>query len=138
VLGRCFASLLFRRPVLGLASSRINNTNGLLFSRNLYLTSNSFRLTGPQPLLRLQQPQQQQLQHQHEQQRSAHTAKSHSGMKKRLRVRPNGSIRRSQAGRQHNTGYKKRSRKNRLGQPAGIKDKTIERKLKLCLGSRAM
>jgi ribosomal protein L35 len=50
-------------------------------------------------------------------------------MKKRLRIRPNGSIVRFQAGRQHNTGYKARSRKTRLGQPAGIKDKTMERKL---------
>jgi ribosomal protein L35 len=68
--------------------------------------------------------------------RGNHTAKTHSGMKKRFRVRPNGSIKRSQAGRSHNTGYKARSRKNRLAQSAGIKDRTIERKLLLCLGSK--
>lgn len=67
--------------------------------------------------------------------RTKHTAKTHSGIKKRFRLRANGSLKRSKAGRQHNTGYKSRSRVNRLGQTGGIKNPHVERKLKMCLGA---
>ena len=67
--------------------------------------------------------------------RAKHTAKTHSGIKKRFRLRANGSLKRSKAGRQHNTGYKSRSRVNRLSQTGGIKSPYVERKLKMLLGS---
>lgn len=106
-VSRCFTSLFHNH---GFTRTR----NGLLQNKSLFGTTLTTILA-----------------------RNNHTAKTHSGMKKRFRIRANGSIKRSQAGRQHNTGYKARSRKNRLSHSAGIKDRTVERKLKLCMGSTA-
>jgi len=75
----------------------------------------------------MQQQQQQQL-------RLAHTMKTHKGIAKRFKVRGNGSLRRTSAGRQHNTGFKPRRRINKLGLGGSVKPKAIDRKIKLCLG----
>jgi len=60
--------------------------------------------------------------------------KTHKGIAKRFKVRGNGSLRRTKAGRQHNTGPKPRRRINKLGLGGTVKTKAIDRKLKIMLG----
>jgi len=63
-----------------------------------------------------------------------HTLKTNRSLAKRFRVQGNGKLRRSKSGAQHNTGYKSRRKSNRLVQSTTIKEKTMERKLKICMG----
>jgi len=56
--------------------------------------------------------------------------KSKKAVQKRMRVKGNGRIKRWQAGRQHNTGYKTRERSNRLGKSTGIEEPKMEKNLK--------
>jgi len=60
--------------------------------------------------------------------------KTHSGSKKRFRVRGSGSIKRGKSGKSHNTGYKHRQRANRLGSSTGITGKKIEQRVRKLLG----
>ncbi|VEU38754.1 unnamed protein product [Pseudo-nitzschia multistriata] len=60
--------------------------------------------------------------------------KTHSGAKKRFRVRGSGSIKRPKSGKSHNTGYLKRQRANRLGHSTGIEGKKIEQRVRKLLG----
>lgn len=60
--------------------------------------------------------------------------KTHSGSKKRFRVRGSGSIKRPKAGKSHNTGYLRRQRANRLGHSTGIEGKKIEQRVRKLLG----
>jgi len=66
--------------------------------------------------------------------RGKHTMKTHKGIAKRFKVRGNGSLRRSCAGRQHNTGKKSRHRINKLGQGGIVRPASMERKIKIALG----
>ncbi|GAX26176.1 hypothetical protein FisN_18Hu293 [Fistulifera solaris] len=61
--------------------------------------------------------------------RAKHTLKTNRSVARRFRVRGNGSLIRNKAGHQHNTGYKSRSRSNRLGQSTSIKEPKMEKKL---------
>jgi ribosomal protein L35 len=56
--------------------------------------------------------------------------KTNKAAAKRMRVRGGGSIKRNRAGNAHNTGYKKRSRSNRLGTSCGIKGAAIEKRMR--------
>lgn len=66
--------------------------------------------------------------------RFKHMMKTHKGIKKRFRVRGDGSLRRSCSGKRHNTGYKTRSRVNKLGMGATVKPKAMQNKIKMALG----
>lgn len=59
--------------------------------------------------------------------------KTHSGCKKRFRVRKSGSLKRGRSGKSHNTGYKTRERVNRLGSTTGVKGKKIEQRVRKLL-----
>jgi ribosomal protein L35 len=79
---------------------------------------------------------QQQLQVQQQQIRQKHTIKTNSSVAKRFRVRGDGkTLIRSKSGKQHNTGYKTRSRCNQLGKSTTIKSKIMERKMRRCIGA---
>lgn len=71
---------------------------------------------------------------QQQQLRLKHTMKTHKGIAKRFKVRGKGNLRRTCAGRQHNTGFKPRRRINKLGLGGSVKPKSIDRKIKICLG----
>ena len=66
--------------------------------------------------------------------RGKHSMKTHKGIAKRFTVRGKGSLRRTRAGRQHNTGWKSRGRINKLGLGGTVRVKKIDRALKICLG----
>lgn len=61
------------------------------------------------------------------------TIKTHKGAAKRFRVRGSGSIKRNKGGVSHNSGYKTRQRCNRLGQTDGIKEPSIEKRIRRLL-----
>lgn len=61
--------------------------------------------------------------------------KTNRSAAKRLRLRGSGSIKRNKAGRSHNTGYKSRSRVNRLAASTGIKGKGIEKRMRRLIGA---
>mmetsp|Transcript_8164 Transcript_8164/g.9409 ORF Transcript_8164/g.9409 Transcript_8164/m.9409 type:complete len:129 (-) Transcript_8164:254-640(-) len=60
--------------------------------------------------------------------------KTNKSAAKRFRVRGSGSIKRNKGGSSHNTGYKARSRSNRLGQSCGIKEPKIEKRMRRLIG----
>lgn len=66
--------------------------------------------------------------------RCKHTLKTNKAVAKRFRVRGDGSLKRTKSGAQHNTGYRSRGSINKLGQSAPIKNKKMERKMKICMG----
>ena len=66
--------------------------------------------------------------------RAKHTLKTNKSVAKRFRVKGNGDLIRSKSGKQHNTGYRSRGSMNKLGQSAPIKNKKVERKMKVCMG----
>mmetsp|Transcript_30866 Transcript_30866/g.50994 ORF Transcript_30866/g.50994 Transcript_30866/m.50994 type:complete len:103 (+) Transcript_30866:61-369(+) len=55
--------------------------------------------------------------------------KTNKSAAKRFGIRGNGSLKRNHAGASHNTGYKSRSRKNRLRQSGPIKEPKIEKRM---------
>jgi large subunit ribosomal protein L35 len=60
--------------------------------------------------------------------------KTNKSIAKRFRLKPNGTLKRPKSGRQHNTGHKNRQRVNALGQSTIIKNKKVQKKMKLCMG----
>eukprot|EP00565_Helicotheca_tamesis_P009148 CAMPEP_0185731798 /NCGR_PEP_ID=MMETSP1171-20130828/13930_1 /TAXON_ID=374046 /ORGANISM="Helicotheca tamensis, Strain CCMP826" /LENGTH=92 /DNA_ID=CAMNT_0028401127 /DNA_START=184 /DNA_END=462 /DNA_ORIENTATION=- len=67
--------------------------------------------------------------------REKSTLKTNKSAAKRLLVRGSGGIKRQRAGRTHNTGYKGRTRVNRLASSTGIKAKGIEKRMRRLLGA---
>mmetsp|Transcript_74662 Transcript_74662/g.112489 ORF Transcript_74662/g.112489 Transcript_74662/m.112489 type:complete len:101 (-) Transcript_74662:28-330(-) len=62
------------------------------------------------------------------------SVKTNSGVKKRIRLRGSGSLKRTRAGTSHNTGFKDRQRVNRLGNSTGVEGKKIEQRIRKMLG----
>mmetsp|Transcript_18885 Transcript_18885/g.22559 ORF Transcript_18885/g.22559 Transcript_18885/m.22559 type:complete len:102 (+) Transcript_18885:127-432(+) len=60
--------------------------------------------------------------------------KTNKSAAKRFRVRGSGSIKRYRGGRQHNTGFKSRTKNNQLGESTGIKEAKIEKRIRRLLG----
>jgi large subunit ribosomal protein L35 len=61
--------------------------------------------------------------------------KTNKSAAKRFRVCGSGSIKRARAGMSHNTGYKAKDRKRRLGSSTGIKGKSIEQRMRRLIGA---
>ncbi len=59
--------------------------------------------------------------------------KTKSAVKKRFFLRKSGGIKCWSEGARHNTGYKSRSRNNRLAKSCGIKEKKIEKNIRKML-----
>mmetsp|Transcript_21178 Transcript_21178/g.29949 ORF Transcript_21178/g.29949 Transcript_21178/m.29949 type:complete len:112 (+) Transcript_21178:128-463(+) len=62
--------------------------------------------------------------------------KTNKSAAKRFRIRKSGSIKRNHSGTQHNTGYRSRSRNNRLAQSTGVKGKAIEKRMRRLLNNK--
>mmetsp|Transcript_14545 Transcript_14545/g.30040 ORF Transcript_14545/g.30040 Transcript_14545/m.30040 type:complete len:175 (-) Transcript_14545:2674-3198(-) len=107
---------------LGLKSpiSPLVRTNGLMSN----IAANNSLLSPLFPRLSQQQ----------QQYRGKTTKNIHSGIKKRFRIRANGTLKRYKRGHAHNTGKKSRAHKNRLGMSATMGCKKRERTYKMCLG----
>mmetsp|Transcript_30716 Transcript_30716/g.40801 ORF Transcript_30716/g.40801 Transcript_30716/m.40801 type:complete len:168 (+) Transcript_30716:97-600(+) len=67
--------------------------------------------------------------------REKSTLKTNKSAAKRLFVRGGGGIKRQRSGKSHNTGYKGRSRVNRLASSTGIKAKGIEKRMRRLIGA---
>lgn len=66
--------------------------------------------------------------------RSKSCLKTNKSAAKRFRVQGNGKLKRNHAGASHNTGFKSRSRNNRLRQSGPITEPKIEKRMKILLG----
>ncbi|KAI2508070.1 hypothetical protein MHU86_6362 [Fragilaria crotonensis] len=66
--------------------------------------------------------------------RSKSCLKTNKSVAKRFRTRGDGSLKRNHAGASHNTGYKSRSRCNRLRQSGLITEPKMEKRMKVLMG----